>query len=162
MGPSRATIPCMGLTDDLARRVERKRQEIAVLEQQLMAAKAYLQAMDEALKLAERSSSPSAMKDVSRGLRKGSMPAKAFPVLKRAGRTMYLTALLEGMGVPVTAKNKRSLASALSAYARKGEIFTRPEPNTFGLVEFEQRGGGEDADLLDEPDSVQAHLKLAR
>lgn len=33
-------------------------------------------------------------------------------------------------------KAEISLASSLAAYVRKGEIFTRPAPNTFGLVEL--------------------------
>lgn len=131
-----ATMHAMALTDDLAKRIERKRQEIAILEQQIAAAKSYVQAMDEALKLAERTSAPAASREGGNALRKGSMPAKAYPVLKRTGRQMYLTALLEEMGIQPTMKNKRTLASSLSAYARKGEIFTRPEPNTFGLIEF--------------------------
>ena len=126
----------MALTDDIARRIERKRQEVAALEQQIVAAKAYLQAMDEALKMAERTSAPATVRESSSGLRKGSYPAKAYTVLKRQGRPMYVVALLEGMGETVTADNKRSLASSLSAYARKKDVFTRPEPNTFGLSEF--------------------------
>lgn len=127
----------MALTDDLARRVEKKRLEIAALERQLEAAHAYIQAMEEALKLAERNGTGvPATREAVRSLRKGSMPAKAYPILKRAGRPIYVATLLEEMGEEVTTENKRALASALSAYARKKDIFTRPEPNTFGLVEL--------------------------
>jgi hypothetical protein len=149
----------MALTDDLARRIEKKRQEIAMLEQQLMAAKAYVQAMDEALKLAERINAPVSVRDTGvNTLRKGSLPAMAYPVLRGSGRPLYLTTLLEGMGVPTTAKNKRALASSLSAYARRGDIFTRPQPNTFGLVEF--GGGPVGVDAVD--DGTPALLKMAR
>lgn len=161
----------MALTDDLARRIKSKRQEIATLEQEMAAietkilsAKSYVQALDDALRLAERSGSSmtASGKDPSRGLRKGSLPAKAYPVLKRVRGTLYLTALLEGMNVPVTPKNKRALASSLSAYARRGEIFTRPEPNTFGLVEFEGAGGTSTDEPTEQPTAGQSQLKLAR
>ena len=142
-------LAIMALKDDLSRRVGKKRQEIAALEQQIMAAKAYLQAMDEALRLAERTNSPTATRRRASGLRSGSMPANAYPVLKQAGHPMYLVALLDAMKVPLTAKNKRTLASSLSAYARKKDVFTRPRPNTFGLIEFKENAGG--GSSLDEP-----------
>jgi hypothetical protein len=31
---------------------------------------------------------------------------------------------------------RAAVAGSLSAYVRNGEIFTRPAPNTFGLIEF--------------------------
>jgi len=157
----------MALTDDLSRRIRAKRQEIAAidqqaaaLEQQRTAAQAYVQGLEEALKLAERTTPPQSAAESARALRKGSMPARAYPVLKSAGRPVYLVNLLESMGVATTLANKRALASALSAYARKREIFTRPEPNTFGLIEFEQ--GTEGADGEPEAVPAQAQLKLAR
>ena len=139
----------MSLTDDLSKRVDKKRQEIVALEQQMMAARAYVQAMEEALRLAGRTNAPETTKGRSVSLRKGSLPANAYPVLKQRGRPMYLVALLEGMGVSATTKNKRGLASSLSAYARKRDIFTRPEPNTFGLIEFEEDTGSDSSG--DEP-----------
>lgn len=140
----------MAFIDDLHRRLKTKRQElagleqqVAALEQQMLSVRAYIQAMDDTLRLAERSATTATAKvDAPRSLRKGSMPARAYPVLKTAGRILYLTALLDGMGLPATNKNKRGLAGALSAYARKGDTFTRPEPNTFGLVEWGQEGSG--------------------
>ena len=36
-----------------------------------------------------------------------------------------------------------SLASSLAAYVRRGEIFSRPAPNTFGLLELGHLGGEE-------------------
>jgi hypothetical protein len=150
----------MAFIDDISRRIKAKRQELAgleqqakVLDQQILTAKTYIQAMDDALKLAERSGPATAKADASKTLRKGSMPARAYPVLKAAGRTLYLTALLEGMGLPTTNKNKRGLAGSLSAYARRGDTFTRPEPNTFGLVEWgngsSAEGSGGEADRGD-------------
>ena len=154
----------MALKDELSRRVGKKRQEIAALEQQIMTARAYLQAMDEALRLAERTNSPTATRRRASGLRNGSMPANAYPVLKQAGHPMYLIALLDAMKVPQTAKNKRTLASSLSAYARKKDVFTRPRPNTFGLIEFEENaGGGSSLDKpIKEPSGGPSKVRLVR
>jgi hypothetical protein len=135
----------MAFIDDLARRLKAKRQELAALEQESAAIErqktviqSFIQGMEEAMRLAERSSpaSAAARADSSRALRKGSMPARAYPVLKTAGRELYLTDLLAAMGLPLIPKNKRGLAGSLSAYARRGDTFTRPKPNTFGLVEW--------------------------
>jgi hypothetical protein len=43
------------------------------------------------------------------------------------------------MGKEVTRETRVSLASALSAYARRGEIFTREGPNRFGLFELKRK-----------------------
>ena len=51
------------------------------------------------------------------------------------------------MGKKVTRDTKASLAGSLAAYVRKGEIFTRPAPNTYGLVEL---GHNEHEDELEE------------
>jgi hypothetical protein len=32
--------------------------------------------------------------------------------------------------------NRSALSGSIAAYVRKGEIFTRPAPNTFGLLEL--------------------------
>ena len=45
-------------------------------------------------------------------------------------------AILRGVGEEETAANRATLSGSLSAYVRKGEVFTRPAPNVFGLVEF--------------------------
>ena len=136
----------MALITDLGRRIIKKRQEIvsleserAKLDRELAKAEAYIDAMEDALKLVERTNSAATTTRKRRpvdSFRKGSLPAKAFPVLRQAGQQKHVVQLLEAMGVSVTLNNKRALASSLSAYARKGEIFTRPAPNTFGLVEF--------------------------
>ena len=148
----------MSLTADLSKRVDKKRQEIVALEQQMLAARAYVQAMEEALRLAGRMNAPETARERSSSLRQGSLPAKAYPVLKRNLRPMYLVALLEGMEVQPTNKNKRALASSLSAYARKREIFTRPEPNTFGLIEFEEdtSDGSSEGEPVEETSSVSS------
>lgn len=38
------------------------------------------------------------------------------------------------MGRPLTSQNKISVGGSISNYVRRGEIFIRTAPNTFGLV----------------------------
>jgi hypothetical protein len=45
--------------------------------------------------------------------------------------------LLKKLGKPETKEARVSLAGSIASYARKNEIFSRPEPNTFGLLEVD-------------------------
>jgi hypothetical protein len=54
---------------------------------------------------------------------------------------MHISALLDAIGIQNTKKARVSLVGSLGAYVRKGSVFTRSGPNTFGLIEFE--GGSE-------------------
>jgi hypothetical protein len=133
----------MALRDDIARRLAKKQQEIAGLEsqiaeltQQLGMVKAYAQAMDEMLKLADRELILGSQPAEQPSLRKNSQPAKAYKALKAAGHPLHIVRLLEALGRPVNRTNRSTMSSALAAYYRKREIFTRPAPNTFGLVEW--------------------------
>jgi len=49
---------------------------------------------------------------------------------------MHITELLEAIGKPGDRMNRSALGGSIAAYVRKGEIFTRPAPNTFGLLEL--------------------------
>lgn len=133
----------MGLREDLLRRIERKRQEITELKAQHAAQIAgeerYLQALIDTYKMVPRDGTDGSgpVASSGRALRKGGSTAKAYEALKRlGGPTLHIKDLLQQMGVKPTRTNYSSLSSALSAYARRGEIFTKPAPNTFGLVEF--------------------------
>ena len=49
---------------------------------------------------------------------------------------MHVSALIEELGKDLNRKSRASMTGSLGAYARRGEIFTRPAPNTFGLIEL--------------------------
>lgn len=121
----------MGPREEFLKRIERKEQEIWDLEMQLREARVYLQALQDSLKLFPRE--PNGEEVV---LRPGSTVARARDVIKEAGNALHLTQILEIMGKPTDKKHRLSLGGSLSAYARRGEVFTRPAPNTFGLVAF--------------------------
>ncbi len=47
---------------------------------------------------------------------------------------MHIGALVTAIGIENTKNARVSLVGSLGAYVRKGLVFTRPAPNTFGLV----------------------------
>ena len=130
----------MGLREELGRRIERKHQEIVSLEIQLREAHAYVQALEDTVKLLPR-------EELNRGqadsvVRPGSSIMKARDAILKAGKPLHIQELLVAIGQPQTKGARATLTGSLSAYVRKGEIFTRPAPNTFGLVEVEMAGQG--------------------
>jgi len=112
-------------------KVRRKEQEIAELEAQIREARAYIQALNDALKVIPKDKEDT---DGTRELRPGSMMAEAREAIRRAGKPLHISELLDALGKEKTRSSRASLAGSLAAYVRKGEIFTRPKPNTFGLV----------------------------
>jgi hypothetical protein len=69
-------------------------------------------------------------------LRPGSAVAKAREAILKAGKPLHITEILKAIGRPVDKGNRVSLSGSLSGYVKRGEIFTRPAPNTFGLAEL--------------------------
>ena len=130
---------------EMLKRIEKKEQEARELEIRLREARAYILGMQEAVKLLPRAGDDGATKVA---LRPGSDVAKVRDFLARIARPLYIGEILRGIGKEDTHANRASLAGSLGPYVRRGEIFTRPEPNTFGLVEFQS--SGEENQVLDE------------
>ena len=134
------------------RRIKKKQQEIEELmaerhklshrvtqiDTQIQAAKAAVEAFKETLGLAPRTEDEGG---AGAELRAGSLPASAYEVLKAHKSPLHINELLAAMGRQPDRSSRTSLASSLSAYVRKGEIFTRLKPNTFGLVEWSTQQG---------------------
>ena len=116
-------------------KLRRKEQEITGLEEKVKAARVYVQALRDVLKIMDGSNDDGTVEAV---LRSGSAVAKAKEEIMRQGAPVHISQLLEALGKDQTRENRASLTSSLSAYVRRGEIFTRPEPNTFGLVDLGQ------------------------
>jgi hypothetical protein len=121
----------MGFREDLARRIERKRAEIVELEMQVRIAKEYLQALEDTFKLVPKDASNG---DGEAELRPNTALSKARDAIRAAGRPMHLTELLTAIGKGQSRNERAGLSGTLAAYVRRGEIFTRPAPNTFGLI----------------------------
>lgn len=116
-------------------RLRKKDSEISGLEEKLKAARVYAAALRDVLKDLDGTEAgeeePSETK-----LRTGSAVARARDIILARGEPVHLDDILEAMGREATRDTKASLAGSLAAYVRKDEIFTRPAPNTFGLVEL--------------------------
>jgi hypothetical protein len=132
----------MGLREDLLRRIERKRAEIVELETRGRLAREYLQALEDTLKILPKDTTGF---DSALTLRPGTNLAKAREAIKKAGRPLHINELLGAIGKGTSRNERAGLSGTLAAYVRRGEIFTRPAPNTFGLVEesSDRVGNGE-------------------
>jgi hypothetical protein len=121
----------MQIQRELERRIEKKRQEIAGLKQQLGNSETYLEALLDTLKLLPKEGDKEVV------LRPGTDLAKARDFIKVHNRPQHVTDILKGIGKEANKANKISLSGSLSGYVRKGVIFTKPSPNTFSLLELE-------------------------
>jgi class 3 adenylate cyclase len=132
----------MGLASDIRRKIEKKQQLLFELEankdeleMQIREALAAIQAYQEVLKL-----TPADADGADKGepnLRAGSLPALARAALQKHGAAMHVAKLLEAMSKPGTQENRIALSSSLASYAKDKKIFTKPNANTFGLLEWD-------------------------
>lgn len=132
----------MDLRRELNRKIERKRAEVEVWEKEkgerealIREAHAYIGALSETLKLLPRQTPGTA---AAMALRAGSEVARAREAILKAGKPLHVDELLKALGKPVNHNNKASLSGSMATYVRKQTVFTRPAPNTFGLIELEQ------------------------
>ena len=72
------------------------------------------------------------------------MTGAAYDALKKAGKPLHVNVLLPAIGRGITRADKSAISGTLAAYVRKGDVFTRPAPNTFGLAEFGSQDGQDD------------------
>jgi hypothetical protein len=115
--------------------LHKKEAEVLQLEEKLKAARVYVKALQDVLREFSRdTSSVEAGSEVA--LRHGSSVAQARDVILARGTPIHIDDLLEALGKEITRETKASLTGSLAAYVRKEEIFTRPAPSTFGLIEL--------------------------
>lgn len=116
-------------------RIQRKQAEIVALEDKLKAAKVYIGALRDVLKLMDPDKDrPQVAADAK--LKAGSSVDQARAIILLRGEPVHVDDLLRGMGKEVNQANRSSLVGSLAAYVRREEIFSRPAPNTFGLIEL--------------------------
>lgn len=131
---------------DIERRIRLKQDEVQRLRESLSKAESYIEAMSESLRLIRRTESV----NTENGLRPGSMIYKSREILQKEGKPLYIGEILTKLGKQPTKQNRVSLSGSLGSYVRDNHIFTRPAPNTFGLVEFSDKPDVDDA--IDVPD----------
>lgn len=128
-------ISSMGLREEFQKRIEKKNLEIAELELQIREAAAYIQALQDSLRLLPKDTDVKQI-NPEQTLRPGTGIYNAKEAIRKAGKPLHISEILKAVGLPVDKKNRLSLAGSLASYARRKEIFTRPAPNTFGLAEL--------------------------
>lgn len=117
----------------LERRITKKRQEVADLGNRLREAHAYLLALEDTFALL--SQGVEAL-DGEPAFRDGSDVAKARDWLRKTGKPKHISEILRGIGKNNDKKARVSLGSTISSYVRQEQVFSRPGPNIFGLLEF--------------------------
>jgi hypothetical protein len=149
----------MGLASDIRKKMDRKEKELAELrirrgqiqgslretDTQIREVNAAIAAYAEVLRMA-----PDDPDDDKSEPRAGSMVALAREALRKQGEAMHIGKLLEVMGKQTSHEQKVSLSSSLAAYVRKGQIFTKPQANTFGLREWDEAVKESDVETLKE------------
>jgi len=145
----------MGARETLQRLADRKMQEIADLEQQIALARSYLQALQDSMKALPRETANQANgDDATSDLRPGTLLARTRDAIQKHGKPMHITEILQVLGVENTKNARVSLVGSLGAYVRKGQVFSRPGPNIFGLIgmksQFETIKGEQTALLPEE------------
>ena len=127
----------MSTRKEIERLIEKKEQERAEHLRQAEHAGVYIQALKDTLKRI-----PVDPLDVTAPkvkLRAGSDLEKVQNVIRKAGKPIHINLIIASMGEAGKAfvgPKFNGLVGSLTGYAKKGRVFTRPEPNTFGLVEF--------------------------
>ena len=148
----------MGLSQEIQRRIRNKESEIASIEKQLLdlrvkleAGKAYIQGLQDILPKAERESEAMGGVKSSSDLRPGTLLAQARDALLASGKPLHIGDLLIAMGKENTQKNRLSLGGSLARSVRENVVFSRPAPNTFGLLaQAEPQKQGEQEEELPE------------
>lgn len=116
----------------LSNRISDEEAKVVELEMQLVRAKAYLAGMVDAQKYM-----PEQEDEGTTVLRDGSDLAKVRDILREVGAPLHVDDLLKRLGKDFSRNSKASLVGSLSGYVKRGALFTRPGPNTFGLVDMD-------------------------
>jgi len=138
---------------EIEKRIEKKRAEVAELEARVREERAFLAGLQESLRFftKEDFGEPPAEPN----LRPGTDLYKTREYLQKLGHSAYIPDILKGIGKEVTKENRVSLSGNLSWYVRKGLIFTRPKPNTFGLISLKE-GAKEQVGEVEEEESSES------
>jgi hypothetical protein len=120
----------MPYLDTLRALISEKEADIARLEAELSAARAYVLLLTNRLQTAERRLAEAPQADD---------PVLAVRrILAGAGQPLFIDEILHELGQPVSRDAREDLRRLVLPWVRRGEVFTRPRPGTYGLAEWEQ------------------------
>ncbi|MGE0278945.1 MAG: hypothetical protein AB7R40_26430 [Nitrospiraceae bacterium] len=132
----------MSIRRKFERKIREKESEIQELEKRLMEARAYVSAMQDAMRLVPADGDADGGENGGEVVIKaGSAMEAVRKALTEAGKPMHIMDLLKAIGKEATPENRASVGGSLAAYVRKGVVFSRPAPNTFGLAEWGRPSG---------------------
>src|SRR5712692_8203271 len=114
----------MGLREELQKRIDKKQQEIQEFRLKIREGEAYIQGLQDTVKLLPRDAAGAGPSDVV--LRPGTLLAKTRDAIKQAGKPLYINDILKAIGRPTDKNNRVALSGSLSVYVKKGQVFTRP------------------------------------
>jgi|HubBroStandDraft_6_1064221.scaffolds.fasta_scaffold40958_4 hypothetical protein len=135
----------MGIREEIQKKLDKKEEEKWGLIEQVRACDIYISTLQDVIKMLPREAEPGK----ERSLRPGTAVSLARDAIRKAGKPLHIGELLVALGKPDAKKHRLALSGSLATYVRRGEIFTRPEPNTFGLLEFRLNGDEDRTDLLE-------------
>ncbi|HEX9751076.1 MAG TPA: HTH domain-containing protein [candidate division Zixibacteria bacterium] len=119
---------------DIERRLKQKEEEALRLKSELDKVQSAIEAYRETLKILQKGVSAGNGSDI----RPKSKVGRALQILRDAGKPLHVSEILRALGEDHKNKQARaSLSGSLGVYVRNGQVFTRPSPNTFGLMEFD-------------------------
>jgi len=121
----------MSYKKELEKRIAKKRQEIEVRQKEIVVAEAYIQAMEEVLRIAPKEDG-----EPVTDLRAGSDLAKVRIIRRNAGKPLHISEIITRMEKVFTGNQKAGLSGSLSSYAKQNKIFAKTAPNTFGLIDY--------------------------
>ena len=120
----------------IERRIDKERQKVKELREQIERTESFIGGLQEALKILPRDGDDKLRK--GKGIiRPGSDMAKIRDLLKQNGKPMYIAELVKGIGKPETKASRMSIAGSLGRYVRNGEVFKRVGPNLFALIDMD-------------------------
>ena len=85
-------------------------------------------------------------------LKAGSRVEKAYRVIAVANEPLHIGEIVRRLEMEDTLRNRNSLVGVIARYVRRGQIFTRAAPNTFGLLPR----SGEKGPQLEESEAPRA------
>jgi len=126
-------------------KIAKKQHEIQELELQMREAKSYIQALQDVAKMLPKDGdgmreireTADVSQTAAESMRAGSYVYDARQAILAAGKPLHVVKILSASGRPNDRKNRIGMSGSLAAYVRRNEIFTRPKPNTFGLIELD-------------------------
>ena len=123
------------------RRIEeklaKKELEVQELEMRIREGRAYIQALQDVVKLMPRDGvEHNADINAESPLRSGSYVSDAREAILAAGHPLHVVDIIKASGRKNDRKTRIGISGSLAAYVRRQDTFTRPRPNTFGLIEM--------------------------